>query len=166
MVKVTGSFLPMADAIKFMSKKVVRVGVVAPQDSGEAVKANANEYGARIKVTQKMRGYLAKVLGVHLKKTTTYIIIPERSFLRSTFDDEVKLKRMFKSVDAVVDENFNAKTALNILGLMAAKEVRATITAGVEPGNSDLTKKIKGSSKPLMNKGRLRQGIKHAVVSA
>ena len=83
-VKVEGSFQPMIDGIKYMSKKVIQVGIVTPEASREAIKANANEFGARIKVTKKMRGYLAAALGVHLKKTTTEIIIPERSFLRST----------------------------------------------------------------------------------
>ncbi len=165
-VKVEGSFLPIADDIEGLADKVIRVGIVAPEDSGEAVKANVNEYGARIKVTKKMRGFPSAAMGVHLKKDTKEIVIPERSFLRSTFENDGKLKRMLKPLDDVTDENFNPKKALNQVGILGAKSVRRTINSGVEPENSDLTKRNKGSSGTLRDSGRMRQSIKHAIVSS
>lgn len=43
-----------------------------------------HEFGATIQVTEKMRAYLHHI-GIHLKKDTTSITIPARSFLRDTF---------------------------------------------------------------------------------
>lgn len=62
---------------------VVEVGVFG----GRAGIADVHEFGKVINVTPKMRGYLNSI-GIHLKKSTTKIIIPERSFLRSTAREE------------------------------------------------------------------------------
>ncbi|MDR1514919.1 MAG: hypothetical protein LBS45_04425 [Synergistaceae bacterium] len=45
-----------------------------------------HEFGASIEVTPKMRAYLHHE-GLHLKPSTEYIHIPERSFLRATLND-------------------------------------------------------------------------------
>lgn len=47
--------------------------------------AAVHEFGATIKVTPKMRGYLHSQ-GLHLAASTQYIHIPERSYLRATFE--------------------------------------------------------------------------------
>lgn len=47
--------------------------------------AAVHEFGCTIRVTQRMRGYL-HAIGIHLRKDTTHIVIPERSFLRATKD--------------------------------------------------------------------------------
>ena len=62
---------------------VIEVGVFG----GRAGIATVHEFGKVIDVTPKMRGYLNSI-GIHLKKSTTKIIIPERSFLRSTAHEE------------------------------------------------------------------------------
>ena len=40
-----------------------------------------HEYGGKIRVTPRMRGYLAAVHGIHLKKDTSHITIPKRPFM-------------------------------------------------------------------------------------
>lgn len=45
-----------------------------------------HEFGCTVRVTEKMRKYLHGQ-GLHLKPTTEYIRIPERSFLRATLND-------------------------------------------------------------------------------
>jgi phage gpG-like protein len=42
--------------------------------------APPHEFGARIKVTRRMRAYL-HFIGIHLKPSTTHITIPKRAFL-------------------------------------------------------------------------------------
>lgn len=44
-----------------------------------------HEFGAVIEVTPRMRSFLHRV-GLHLRATTRFIVIPERSFLRNGFD--------------------------------------------------------------------------------
>ena len=40
-----------------------------------------HEYGGKIRVTARMRGFLAAELGIHLRKDTTEITIPKRPFM-------------------------------------------------------------------------------------
>ena len=78
--------------MKDLDKKVsIRVGIIgdkaAEKQPGSSL-TNAelgavHEFGATIKVTEKMRAYLHHI-GIHLKPETTTITIPARSFLRST----------------------------------------------------------------------------------
>lgn len=47
--------------------------------------APVHEFGARIPVTDKMRGFL-HWKGIHLKKSTTEIVIPQREWFKPTVD--------------------------------------------------------------------------------
>ena len=49
--------------------------------------ARVHEFGKLIEVTPKMRAYLHSQ-GLHLKPDTEYIVIPPRSFLRATLNDQ------------------------------------------------------------------------------
>ena len=61
------------------SVRIIKVGLF-----GEIAKIGAvHEFGAEIEVTPKMRAFLHSQ-GLHLRQSTIKIIIPERSFLRST----------------------------------------------------------------------------------
>lgn len=80
---VKNNFPTMEKTANLLKSKKVNVGHL---DGGEqAWLAAIHEYGCQIEVTDKMRKWLA-VNGLHLKKTTKYIVIPERSFLRAGFD--------------------------------------------------------------------------------
>lgn len=61
----------------------VEVGIFG----GRAGIGHVHEFGTVIDVTPKMRGYLHRI-GIHLKPDTDKIVIPERSFLRSTANEE------------------------------------------------------------------------------
>lgn len=56
--------------------------------------ALVHEFGKDIAVTPRMRAYLHHI-GIHLKASTTHIHIPERSFMRSTFEEN---KRRLKEI--------------------------------------------------------------------
>lgn len=70
-------------------KYSIKVGIIGSQayqkhkDSGltNAELGAVHEFGATINVTAKMRKYLHR-LGIHLRKDTTTVVIPTRSFLR------------------------------------------------------------------------------------
>lgn len=75
-------FPDMEKALKSIDGKKVNVGV-----KGEhAWLASIHEYGCTIHITPKMRAWLHRN-GFHVKDSTTQIVIPERSFLRSGFDE-------------------------------------------------------------------------------
>ena len=61
-----------------------------------------HEYGALIKVTDKMRGFLAAVYGIYLKKTTEYIKMPARYPVRKALNRFIrsgKLKEILGKYD-------------------------------------------------------------------
>lgn len=92
--------------------------------------------------------------------------IPERSFIRSTFDEKERdwfrfVARMFKQVlvgKMTVDIMFER------LGQRMVADIQKKMR-NMEPGNAPLTNRIKKSSKPLINTGRLRQSVTYKVVN-
>lgn len=87
--------------------------------------------------------------------------IPERSFLRGTMrakqrDHNAIIRRLARSVTL----GRQAPTqALAQLGAVAAANVQEAISDGVPPPNAPSTIRRKGSSKPLIDTGALRQSI-------
>lgn len=79
---IKNQFPSMESAVKAIDGKKINVGV-----KGEhAWLASIHEYGCTIQITPKMRAWLHRN-GFHVKDSTTQIVIPERSFLRSGFDE-------------------------------------------------------------------------------
>lgn len=94
--------------------------------------------------------------------------IPERSFIRSTFErPDVVLKLNAyagRLARAIVDDKTTWQVALGQLGAWAAAQVKATIknrqTTGPEPQqNKPSTIEKKGSDLPLVDTGRLINAI-------
>lgn len=76
----------MNDLDQKYSIKIGIIGEQASQKQPDTDLTNAelgavHEFGATINVTPKMRAYLHHI-GIHLKKNTTSVVIPTRSFLR------------------------------------------------------------------------------------
>jgi hypothetical protein len=87
---------------------------------------------------------------------------PARLFLRSTLEGESK-KYIFDKAATILrkcaEENRGTKESLEKIGLFAAGEVQKNITKGKWKENSDVTKAIKGSEKPLMDTGTMMRSI-------
>ena len=91
--------------------------------------------------------------------------IPERSFLRvplRSAQDELasvfkKLMQQVQSGDLTFDQ------ALNQLGAKGASISQEAISAGIDPANAPATVAAKGSSRPLVDTGALRQSITWVV---
>jgi hypothetical protein len=102
--------------------------------------------------------------------------IPERSFLRSTLTRRegnygklltAALQRSLEevSIDGVGDVAGAFARQLEVVGLRVVRDVQTTIRDSGPgwPANAPITVLAKGSSKPLIDTGRLRQSIRHAV---
>lgn len=91
--------------------------------------------------------------------------IPERSFLRaSVTDNQGKYIRLnAENFKHVLNNQMSIDQALNILGSIAAGDVKAYITNGNFTPLKPETIKRKGSSKPLIDEGELRQSINYEV---
>jgi len=84
---------------------VVKVGVFGES----ALIASVHEFGAKIRVTEKMRKFL-HAQGLHLRKATEHIVIPQRSYLRKTFDEQKdEIERLIDGKVKTVVEKFVIK---------------------------------------------------------
>lgn len=116
--------------------------------------------GCRIQVTDKMRAYLHKQ-GLHLKDSTKYITIPERSFLRNgnqEYANEV-LKNASMALGQVIDGKMSIDTWLDAWGQMLADKIKLYIRDLDSPPNHPYTIEQKGSSNPLVDTGNLLESI-------
>jgi len=92
--------------------------------------------------------------------------IPERSFIRSTFDRKVlSWQRLMGRATRQLygPKRVNIRRVLGIVGEKAVADIRRTIRAGIPPPLMPETVDRKGSSKPLIDTGQLVASITYAV---
>lgn len=130
--------------------------------------ASIQEFGGQIKVTDKMRGFLAVNYGIHLRKDTTHITIPPRSFLRSTYQ---KHRREWFDIVARAIKEGKGELALEYAGMRMQDDIIQTIQGNMPPPNSAATTMIKQKIAPaavgktLMQTGTLVHSINYEVQS-
>ncbi|MCP3685998.1 MAG: hypothetical protein GY861_25415 [bacterium] len=92
------------------------------------------------------------------------VVIPERSYIRSSFD---KNKRKYNSMisdslNKMYKRKLTFKKALQALGETAEQDIKGYMTALQSPANASSTKlKKKGADNPLIDTGQLRNSIRH-----
>lgn len=129
-------------------KSVVKIGIFSKESGSELVLiASVHEFG-----TDKAG-------------KNNSVIIPERSFLRSTVDENKQaiIRIIEKNKTAIVKGKKTKKQVLDEIGLFVVGEVQEKIAKGIDPANATSTVAAKGSSVPLIDTGRLRQSIIHIV---
>jgi hypothetical protein len=143
--------------LKMLDGSSVEVGVFKGE---HAWLAGIHEYGCSIEVTPKMRAWL-HYQGVHLKKDTTHIIIPERSFLRAGFDEnEAEVSK--RAVDLLADVacgRMTARGCQQAVGIHLSSKIKDYAVDLGSPPNSGFTTGRKGSSNPLVDTGDMIGGI-------
>lgn len=164
-IKITthkNEFPKMEKSIEDLNGLRVNVGVLGGE---HAWLASIHEYGCRIPVTPKMRAFLHRK-GLHLKKSTTEIVIPERSFLRSGFDENAE--KVLKATEAVLPDvligTMSVEQYAKLVGLQLASAIKEYAVNLSSPPNHPFTKKQKGSSNPLVDTGNMINGITYEVV--
>lgn len=87
--------------------------------------------------------------------------IPERPFLRNAIrDNRSKYKAgMAKAAASLLRGETGMQTVLSKLGIMAQGDIQGEITSLTTPPNSPVTVALKGSSKPLIDSGAMRQAV-------
>ena len=127
-----------------------------------AARAGVNEFGAKICVTKKMRGFFKYKWGINLK--TNVIRIPARPFMRKTYDNNKRKinKQIEMEYNRILEGKQTAKKALTRLGMWYKGLTQITIRKGGFEPNKPLTIQNKrGSTKPLINTGQLYNEIDH-----
>jgi hypothetical protein len=113
-------------------------------------------------------GDLAMVheFGATIQRGESTIVIPERSFVRSTFDahraDYIARLRAF--IGEVYDGRTTLPRVLQQLGSDMARDMRRRIDAHELSPLAPSTIERKGSDTPLLDTGRLREAITDEVV--
>lgn len=126
--------------------------------SEQASIAATLEYGAHIKVTDKMRSYFGAVFGVHLKKTTQEIVIPARPFMQRTIAEHgdewvlkvAKLAKLYR---------YDMKKVFDVMGEVVMNDLKTVMQSGDFVENSAITLAHKQGNKPLIDTGDLRDSI-------
>lgn len=126
---------------------VLEVGVFGDQDSDMVIYAATNEFGTNR-------------AGRHRNVT-----IPERSYIRSALDENEGIINKFitselmKVLEGKNDENI----FYNRIGLFIQKLIQEKILSNIPPGNAQSTIDRKGSSRTLIDQGRLLQSITYRI---
>lgn len=133
--------------IEEMGRSFVKIGVLSNAGRYPASQGNMN---------------LAEVATAHEFGTEK---IPERPFMRQAFDTSNRKISDFikKERDKIYRGESSTNESLHKLGVLHQGQVQETITTGEFKPLAPSTIKRKGSSKPLIDTGRLRQSINFEV---
>ena len=129
--------------MKELDKKSVKVGV----QNGDK--------------TEDGKEDLAYIAGTH---EFGFDNIPQRSFIRAGVDNKMgQIKNLSENVSGKIIDGMSVKTGLNLIGLEVTGIIQEYISSGNFTPNSPKTIAKKGSSKPLIDTGHLRQSIRHVL---
>ena len=173
--------------LRKLGEMEVRTGIQGADDSAMVTIATINEFGSRAwKPSWKQAYYLALLIVLQRRpeqgqslsaeqKAQAFAIarklrgrllrIPERSFLRATFDAQRgKLEAAAERVvGKVLDGKMTADEAAQTFAQFAETLFRRGLLAVKRPPNAPLTIALKKSSQPLVDSGRLRASIRSIV---
>lgn len=93
------------------------------------------------------------------------VTIPERSFIRSTFDEKVDewIIYLKSLISNMIKGKYDAQIVAERLGLRIQRDIQKVIRDKSRPSNSEATIARKGSDNPLIDSGRLRQSVTFKV---
>ena len=132
----------LLQAVEVLGKKSAKVGV--PSDTNAPVES-----------------INLATLAMILERGTADGHIPARPFLTQTLAENAeKYTALFAKQ---FESGASAEQALNVVALVACADVQQNIVDGDWVANAAATIKRKGSSKPLIDKGTLRQSIRGVV---
>lgn len=167
-VSDTSKVNEILERIEELNSMHIKVGVLSSSGGEILMIANVHEFGKEIEVTDKMRGFFLYKFGVGLKKDTKVIKIPERSFIRSSFDDrnEEVGKSGDELLNQVIEGELSVRNFYEMLGTTTVSAIKSYIINNVtSPANVALTIMAKnGKSNPLVNTGRLVNSIDYEIV--
>ena len=91
--------------------------------------------------------------------------IPERPFLQLALDNNKAeiLKRFKGSMRLITEGKVTAPTQLDRLGAYLVALVQQEISSNIQPANAPSTIRRKGSSRTLIDTGRLRQSVTYEI---
>lgn len=158
---IKNQFPDMQASIAELNGTKINVGCL---EGEHAWLASIHEYGCKIPVTDKMRAFLNHQ-GIHLKPSTTMIVIPERAFLRGGFDEyaEDVIDSAEPLMADVIGGTMSVDQLSELIGLMLSSKIKEFAVDLKSPPNSSMTIERKGSSNPLVDTGDMIGSITYEV---
>jgi len=160
---VDKGYAALAQTLTAAGSARVLVGIRGSEGSDLLVYAAANEFGvdAEFGIDEEDDSEQAAWRRAH----GIVGLIPERSFLRSTVDEnhEKYGKLLRKAILSVIRGKATPEQALGLVGVQVVNDVQAKIRSSVAPPNSPRTIARKGSSVTLVDGSRLVQSIDYLV---
>ncbi len=140
----------------------IRAGVLG-QGKTQMI-AGVHEFGINIAVTPKMRKFLA-TQGLHLKKSTNFIRIPERSFIRAGWDSNEReiLDRCEEFLKDAFILSVPASAVLDGMGQETLDRIKDYARDLDNPDNHPFTVERKGSDNPLVDSGHMIESIDYEI---
>lgn len=90
--------------------------------------------------------------------------MPSRPFLRKSVDENAgKINNFLQSTKADLLRGVSAEQVLKEIGMFQKDLIQEKITEGSYAPNAASTVKRKGSSKPLIDTGRMRQSVNYVI---
>lgn len=90
--------------------------------------------------------------------------MPSRPFLRKSVDENAgKINNFLQSTKADLLRGVSAEQVLKEIGMFQKDLIQEKITEGSYAPNAVSTVKRKGSSKPLIDTGRMRQSVNYVI---
>ncbi len=148
-------FKALEKRLKEFKKSVIKVGIQGQEAQviNDGVKvvtyAAANEFGTRSAGRNRN------------------VVIPERSFIRSTADKKNGWKKEIeRAYNSIIDGKDTALAAIAKVGIIARDDIKQTITDGVAPKNAESTirrKTVNGKrgDKTLIDTGIMRNSVSY-----
>lgn len=153
LVRDDNDLLEVIERIDTLRGTKIRFGILGSGLGGHKKKGKGN------KLT------VVEIAAVH-EYGSSSVGIPERSFMRKTFDDKKD------EINSTVDEFFGRyvmgeisyDAAVNGVGEFVKGLIQATIRDISSPALKAITIQLKGSSQPLVDSGQLLDSIEYEVV--
>ncbi|WP_150284350.1 hypothetical protein [Rummeliibacillus sp. TYF-LIM-RU47] len=178
-----------------LDRYAIEIGVFGSDDSFYAMLAYVHEFGMQIRAKKKYLAIPTKAAGLKrpadfgnelfkpkgknvlaiakgnggievmfiLKESVN---IPERSFIRSTFDEknDAWMDFLESQIERVCELEIKARDVFERLGGIIAGDIQKKMNDLHTPKNAALTVANKGSSNPLIDTGQLKQHVTWKVV--
>ncbi len=149
------------------------VTVAATQEFGAMIMQHPGEVTVYRKVKKDGSGFanggrFAKKSKANFSSTHRsmgrLILIPERSFVRSTFDEKAdEIEEKAKDVIVAAVNRTDVNKALNLAGQYIEGEIKKKIGNGPFVPNAPATIRKKKSSNPLIDTGHMRQSVRYKI---
>ena len=143
--RMTADGKKLQEMLKVLAEKEVRVGFQA----GKATEEDGTD-----------------ICDIAVWNELGTVHIPARPFLRQSVDDNVsKINSFLQSKKKDLVRGVSAEQVLKEIGIFQKDLIQEKITEGNFAPNAESTVKKKGSSKPLIDTGRMRQSVNYEIKS-